>query len=113
VTQILVNLLSNAIKFTPRGGHISADCAASDDTVTLRVSDTGIGIAPEKLQAVFEPFVQLKEGLANRASGIGLGLAISRDLARAMQGDLNAESTEGHGTRFSLTLPRAREQQGA
>ena len=77
-----------------------------DDTVTLRISDTGIGIAPEKLEAVFEPFVQLKEGLADRASGIGLGLAISRDLARAMKGDLTVESSEGHGARFTLVLPR-------
>ncbi len=113
VTQILVNLLSNAIKFTPHGGHISADCAASDHTVTLSVSDTGIGIAPEKLQAIFEPFVQLKEGLTDRASGIGLGLAISRDLARAMKGDLTVESTEGQGARFTLVLPRAGEQGGA
>jgi signal transduction histidine kinase len=113
VTQILVNLLSNAIKFTPAGGHISAECQGSNDTVTLHVSDTGIGIAPEKLQAVFEPFVQLKEGLADRASGIGLGLAISRDLARAMKGDLTVESTEGHGARFTLVLPRGSEQQGA
>jgi signal transduction histidine kinase len=109
VTQILVNLLSNAIKFTPAGGHISAECAASDNTVTLRVSDTGIGIPPEKVQSVFEPFVQLKEGLADRASGIGLGLAISRDLARAMKGDLTVESTVGHGARFTLVLPRATE----
>ena len=113
VTQILVNLLSNAIKFTPAGGHISAHCAASDDTVTLRVSDTGIGIAPEKLQAIFEPFVQLKEGLADRASGIGLGLAISRDLARAMKGDLTVESIEGDGTHFTLVLPPASRQHGA
>jgi len=107
VTQILVNLLSNAIKFTPQGGHLSAECAASNDTVSLSISDTGIGIAPEKLQSIFEPFVQLKEGLADRASGIGLGLAISRDLARAMKGDLTVESTEGHGARFTLVLPRA------
>ena len=110
VTQILVNLLSNAIKFTPQGGHISADCAALDHTVTLRVGDTGIGIAPEKLEAIFEPFVQLKEGLADRTSGVGLGLAISRDLARAMKGDLFVESTEGQGTRFTLVLPRATDE---
>ncbi len=113
VTQILVNLLSNAIKFTPRGGHIRAGCGASDYTVTVSVSDTGVGIAPEKLQAIFEPFVQLKEGLADRASGIGLGLAISRDLARAMKGDLTVESAVGQGSRFTLVLPRASEQQGA
>jgi signal transduction histidine kinase len=107
VTQILVNLLSNAIKFTPAGGHISAEVAAQDDTVTLTVSDTGLGIAADKLETIFEPLVQLKEGLANREGGIGLGLSISRDLARAMKGDLTVESTEGKGTRFTLSLPRA------
>jgi signal transduction histidine kinase len=107
VTQILVNLLSNAIKFTPAGGHISAECAARDDTVTLSISDTGLGIAPEKLETIFEAFVQLKESLSDREGGIGLGLAISRDLARAMKGDLTVESTEGKGTRFTLSLPRA------
>jgi signal transduction histidine kinase len=113
VTQILVNLLSNAIKFTPAGGHISAECGAVDDTVTLSISDTGLGIAPEKLETIFEPFVQLKEGLDDREGGIGLGLSISRDLARAMKGDLTVESTEGKGTRFTLSLPRASESQEA
>jgi signal transduction histidine kinase len=107
VTQILVNLLSNAIKFTPAGGHISADCAAAAETVTLRISDTGRGIAASKQETIFEPFVQLDEGLAQRAGGVGLGLAISRDLARAMKGDLTVESKEGHGARFTITLPRA------
>jgi signal transduction histidine kinase len=113
VTQILVNLLSNAIKFTPAGGHISAECAAVDDAVTLSVSDTGSGIAPDKLETIFEPFVQLKEGLADREGGIGLGLSISRDLARAMKGDLTVESTAGKGTRFTLSLPRASEPKEA
>ena len=107
VTQILVNLLSNAMKFTPAGGHISAECAAADDTVTLSISDTGLGIPPEKLEAIFEPFVQLKEGLADREGGVGLGLSISRDLARAMKGDLTVESTVAKGSRFTLSLPRA------
>ncbi|MDP9206049.1 MAG: HAMP domain-containing histidine kinase [Gemmatimonadota bacterium] len=106
VAQILVNLLSNAIKFTPAGGHISAECAAVDATVTLSISDTGLGIAAEKLEAIFERFMQLKEGLADREGGVGLGLAISRDLARAMKGDLTVESTEGKGARFTLSLPR-------
>ena len=109
VTQILVNLLSNAIKFTLSGGHISADCAVTDETVTLRVSDTGIGIAAEKHETIFEPFIQLKEGLAERETGIGLGLAISRDLARAMNGDLTLESSAGKGARFTLSLPRGGE----
>ena len=108
VTQILVNLLSNAIKFTPAGGHIAAECEAEGDTVLLRVTDTGIGIPAEKHEAIFEPFVQLSEGLAGREGGVGLGLAISRDLARAMNGDLTVQSSEGKGARFTLVLPRAR-----
>jgi signal transduction histidine kinase len=108
VTQILVNLLSNAIKFTPPGGHISASCAAHDDTVTLEISDTGIGIAAEKQEAIFEPFIQLKETFVGRDAGVGLGLAISRDLAQAMHGDLTVDSAEGKGSRFTLSLPRAR-----
>jgi signal transduction histidine kinase len=111
VTQILVNLLSNAIKFTPAGGHISGECAVTDDAVTLTISDTGLGIPAEKLENIFEPFVQLKESLSDREGGIGLGLAISRDLARAMKGDLTVESTEGKGARFTLSLPRASENQ--
>jgi signal transduction histidine kinase len=109
VTQILVNLLSNAIKFTPAGGEVSADCGSTADTVTLRISDTGIGIAVEKHETIFEPFMQLKEGLTDREGGVGLGLAISRDLARAMNGDLTVESSEGKGARFTLSLPRATE----
>jgi signal transduction histidine kinase len=110
VAQILINLFSNAIKFTAPGGRISANCAVTGDTVTIRVSDTGIGIAPEKHEAIFEPFIQLKESLADRESGVGLGLAISRDLARAMNGDLTVESAEGKGARFTLSLPRAAEE---
>jgi signal transduction histidine kinase len=113
VTQIVVNLLSNAIKFTPAGGHIGADCAAMENIVTLRVSDTGVGIAPEKHEAIFEPFIQLRESLTDREGGVGLGLAISRDLARAMQGDLTVESTEGNGARFTLSLRRASETDDA
>ena len=113
VAQILINLLSNAIKFTPAGGHISAECEATADTVTLRITDTGIGIAAEKHEAIFEPFVQLKEALADREGGVGLGLAISRDLARAMNGDLTVESIEGKGARFTLSLPRASEHEVA
>jgi len=107
VAQILVNLLSNAIKFTPAGGHISAECAAVDDTLTLSISDTGPGVPKDKLEAIFGRFIQLEEGLADRESGVGLGLAISRDLARAMNGDLTVESIEGKGARFTLSLPRA------
>ena len=111
VTQILLNLLANAIKFTPAGGRIRAECAVAADTVFLRVSDTGIGIAPGELEAIFAPFTQLKEGLSAREGGAGLGLAISRDLARAMKGDVTVESGEGKGSRFTLSLPRAEAEQ--
>ncbi len=107
VTQILVNLLSNAIKFTAAGGRIGARFGATTDTVMMHISDTGIGIEADKLETIFEPFIQLKEGLADRAGGVGLGLAISRDLARAMNGDLTVTSKWHKGSRFTLSLPRA------
>ena len=107
VIQIVVNLLSNSIKFTPAGGRILADCASTGSAIRVRVTDSGIGIAPEKLDVIFDAFVQVKGDLLDHEGGVGLGLAISRDLARAMHGDLTVESTLGEGTRFTLTLPIA------
>jgi signal transduction histidine kinase len=109
VVQIVVNLLSNAIKFTPPGGEVGIACAIEADMVVVIVRDSGIGIRAEKHDSIFEPFVQLKDGLTDRGTGVGLGLAISRDLARAMKGDLTVESSEGKGARFMLALPRAHE----
>jgi signal transduction histidine kinase len=83
------------------------NCEGTESTVLVTVSDTGIGIAPEALAAVFEPFVQMKSVRTDRLGGVGLGLAISRNLARAMHGDLTVESTPGQGSRFTLSLPRA------
>jgi signal transduction histidine kinase len=106
VRQILVNLMMNAVKYTPaNGGIISLSCAVDGDRVLARVSDTGPGIPAEKQESIFEPFVQLPAGLADRRGGVGLGLAISRDLARAMGGDLSLESTVGIGSQFTLALP--------
>ena len=108
--QILVNLLSNAIKFTHEGGAIDLICDAHDDPgspVVIRVRDTGIGIPSEKLDMIFEPFVQVRSDLTRTADGTGLGLAISRDLAEAMDGSLTVESTAGVGSTFTLTLPRS------
>ena len=107
LAQILVNLLSNAIKFTSSGGRITANCDAATDSVLIHVADTGVGIPADKLAAIFEPFVQVRSGMSGRDGGAGLGLAISRGLARAMHGDLTVESTPGQGSRFTLTLPRA------
>jgi signal transduction histidine kinase len=78
-------------------------CVLDGERARLRVQDTGIGIAPEHLQRVFEPFVQLETASRNR--GVGLGLAISRELARAMDGELTAESAPGQGSTFILELP--------
>ncbi len=105
--QIVVNLLSNAVKFTDRGGRVEVSCAREDARVAIRVRDTGIGIPADKLEAVFDPFVQVRSDLARPHEGTGLGLAISRDLARGMGGDLAAESAPGVGSTFTLTLPAA------
>jgi signal transduction histidine kinase len=110
VRQILINLLSNAIKFTEVGGRIAIDAprraGLPDDVVFLRVSDTGRGVPRDKQEEIFDPFVHLQRSAPGEPLGIGLGLAISRDLARGMNGDLRARSFEGLGSAFTLTLPR-------
>ena len=107
VVQIVVNLFSNALKFTPAGGRIGIECTCTPASVLLSVSDTGIGIAPSHQEMIFDQFVQVGGSAAALDGGIGLGLAISRSLAQAMDGDLTVTSTLGEGSRFTLTLPRA------
>jgi len=106
VQQILLNLLTNSIKFTDDGGRIEMTCEQDDGMVAIRVADTGHGIAPDKLEAIFDPFVQLDARLTRTHEGVGLGLAISRDLARGMGGDLVVDSALGQGSTFTLRLPR-------
>ncbi|MEA2762084.1 MAG: hypothetical protein QOD47_1368 [Gemmatimonadaceae bacterium] len=106
VDQIVLNLLSNAIKFTDSGGTITLSTMSTDATASILVADTGRGIPLDKLEAIFEPFVQLGRSLSSAHEGTGLGLSISRDLARAMKGELTVASTEGVGSTFKLTLPR-------
>jgi signal transduction histidine kinase len=109
VRQILVNLVMNAVKYSPvGGGTVTVSCAARDDDVVVRVADTGPGIPADRLESIFEPFVQLAVGLTERRGGVGLGLSISRDLARAMKGDLTLQTEVDVGSCFTLTLPRAR-----
>ena len=117
VDQILLNLVSNAVKFTERGGRADIRClpfqgplpttGAAGSWVCLRVEDTGIGIAPDQRERIFEPFVQVESGYTRRHGGAGLGLAISRRFARWMGGDLTVESTPGAGSAFTLWLPAA------
>lgn len=108
VRQILLNLLMNAVKYSPSegAGTITLSYTMTRHDVLIQVADRGPGIAPEKLESIFEPFVQLATGLSDRQGGVGLGLAISRDLARAMNGSLTVDSTVGVGSRFTLALPR-------
>jgi signal transduction histidine kinase len=107
VDQILLNLLSNAIKFTDANGKVRIEVSMKDERAYISVVDTGCGVPADKLQAIFEPFVQLGRSFSSAHQGIGLGLAISRDLAQAMNGDLTASSVEGSGSTFTLSLPRA------
>jgi signal transduction histidine kinase len=108
VRQVVLNLVSNAIKFTPEGGTVSLGCDADDTTVRVYVRDTGPGIDADRLPLIFEPFVQGDRALNRPNDGVGLGLAISRDLARGMGGDVTVQSEVGVGSTFTLELPRAR-----
>jgi signal transduction histidine kinase len=111
--QVLTNLLSNAVKFTPPGGRIEVrtTCDGAGDgaepVIRIHVRDTGIGIAADKLDAIFEPFVQVRSDLTRPYEGTGLGLAISRDLMKGVDGDLTVVSAPGRGSTFTVTVPRA------
>ncbi len=119
---MLLNLLSNAVKFTGeregQPGHLEVSCEVSADeratpedtipqeVVLIHVRDTGVGIPPDKCEAIFEPFVQIDQRLTRLNEGTGLGLAISRELARGMHGELTVKSTVGAGSTFTVSLPR-------
>ena len=106
--QVCVNLLTNALKATDPGGRVTLACEINPQSVTLSVSDTGIGIPQAKLQEIFDPFTQLARVRSSAdAGGVGLGLSISRQLARAMRGDVTVESSVGSGSTFTFSLPRA------
>jgi PAS domain S-box-containing protein len=103
--QILYNLMSNAVKFTPEQGRVWIETAVHRETVTVCVGDTGIGIAPGELEAIFEEFHQVASARKISAAGTGLGLAITRKLARLHGGDVRVESEPGKGSRFLVWLP--------
>jgi signal transduction histidine kinase len=106
----LLNLITNAIKFTTKDGTITVTCDTDADVGRVRVADTGVGVRLVDIDRVFEPFVQIDRHLTTATQqGVGLGLSISRELARAMRGDLILQSTEGVGSTFTLTLPIASE----
>ncbi len=105
--QILLNVLGNAIKFTPPHGRIELSALRNADKVSICVSDSGIGIPADKIGRVFEPFFQVQAGTTREYPGVGLGLAISRDFARAMAGDIEVESTPGKGSVVTIELSLA------
>ena len=105
--QIVLNLLSNAVKFTDSGGSIELSSESRGKCIEIRVADTGPGISPEKLERIFDPFVQAERRLNQPVQGVGLGLAISQDLALAMEGSITVESVVGEGSTFTLSLPCA------
>ncbi|WP_256806288.1 hybrid sensor histidine kinase/response regulator [Bradyrhizobium sp. Bra64] len=108
LNRILLNLIGNAIKFTPRGGvGLNAAAGRHDDQILLRITvrDTGIGIAPDMHERIFEDFVQADDSIARRFGGTGLGLAIARRLTRLMRGELTVESTPGAGSAFTFEVP--------
>jgi PAS domain S-box-containing protein len=113
VEQIVLNLVSNAVKFTESGGKITLACELRQNRIVLSVLDTGSGIPKDKLGAIFEPFVQVGRTLTSTREGAGLGLAISRDLARGMGGDITVDSRLGVGSEFKLTLPAQQQPKAA
>lgn len=113
VVRVLTNVLTNAIKFTPPNGRITLGWSSGDKELSITVSDTGIGIPADRIESIFEPFVQVPGQKALNPHGVGLGLAIGRKLARLMRGDLTATSAPGGGTTFLMTVPRVVEPGGA
>ena len=104
--QIVLNLLSNAMKFTPAGGRVTLDCSTRDGKVVVLVRDSGRGIPAEKQTSIFEPFTQVDQTYTREVGGAGLGLAISRELSRAMGAELTVDSRPGRGSTFALRLER-------
>jgi signal transduction histidine kinase len=104
VRQIVLNLLSNSVKFTPKG-EVRLDVHEEAGDVVWKVRDTGVGIAPEEQARIFEPFRQVGDVHTSRAAGTGLGLSVSRQLARLLGGEVTVESALGAGSTFTLRLP--------
>ena len=102
--QMLVNLLSNGIKFTEKG-EVRVGCSVNNEVLEVRIADTGVGIAAENIEDVFEPFWQAEQTATRKTGGTGLGLSVTRKLARLLGGDVTVASKMGTGTTFLLTLP--------
>ena len=105
IVQVVLNLLTNAVKFTPPHGTVKLRVALSKESALISVTDSGPGIPEDQRASIFEPFVQLERSFAQEREGVGLGLSISRELARGMGGDIAVDSVVGHGSTFTFSLP--------
>jgi signal transduction histidine kinase len=105
IRQILLNLLSNAVKFTPEGGRVGVTATAADGVITISVSDTGIGIAPEDQEAIFEEFRQVGRDDTRKQEGTGLGLTLAKKFVELHGGQVWVQSQVGQGSTFTFTLP--------
>lgn len=103
---VLRNLISNAIKYTPEGGRVEVRTRTSDDTAVLEVADTGIGMNPDQVPTLFEPFRQASEGTSREYEGTGLGLSVTKRVVDQMNGDIEVDTAEGEGTCFTVRLPQ-------
>ena len=103
--QILLNLLSNAVKFTPEGGRVEVKAVMADGSVEISVNDTGVGIAPEDQETVFEEFRQVGSPYTQKREGTGLGLTLTKKFVEIHGGKIWVESEVGKGSRFTFTLP--------
>ncbi len=113
VKQILVNVLSNAVKFTPEGGQVGLTATAADGVITIAVSDTGIGIAPEDQAAVFEEFRQVGRDDTRKQEGTGLGLTLAKKFMESHGGRISVQSRVSQGSTFTFTLPVRLDERGA
>ncbi|HOB76316.1 MAG TPA: ATP-binding protein [Phycisphaerae bacterium] len=105
LTVVLVNLIGNAIKYTPEGGRVEIDCTPENERLRINITDTGIGIAPEHQEKIFEKFYRVSDERVQGVPGTGLGLAIVRETVRLHGGNVFVNSTPGKGSTFSLVLP--------
>jgi signal transduction histidine kinase len=103
--QVIINLLNNAVKFTEQG-HIRVTCRPENDHYLLAVEDTGIGIRPDEISGLFQPFHQIDTGLSRKREGTGLGLSICKKLIQMMNGRIDVQSREGQGSTFTICFPK-------
>jgi signal transduction histidine kinase len=113
IRQILLNLLSNAVKFTPEGGRVGVAATTAAGVITISVSDTGIGIAPEDQEAIFDEFRQVGRDDTRKQEGTGLGLTLAKKFVELHGGQIGVRSQLGQGSTFTFTLPVRSERTGS